>query len=63
MVSIPNDDQPAGIGVAKDRPNLLAAVNKAIADMIEDGTYAKIYKEWVGESVPTLPGPDFMPTR
>lgn len=63
VVSIPNEDQPAGIGVAKDRPNLLAAVNKAIADMIEDGTYAKIYKEWVGESVPTLPGPDFMPTR
>lgn len=63
VVSIPNTDQPAGIGVAKDRPNLLAAVNKAIADMIEDGTYAKIYKEWIGQDVPTLPGPDFVPTR
>ncbi|HMN85300.1 MAG TPA: ABC transporter substrate-binding protein [Bauldia sp.] len=63
VVSIPNTDQPAGIGVAKDRPNLLAAVNQAIADMIADGTYAKIYKEWIGEEVPDLPGPDFVPTR
>lgn len=63
VVSIPNTDQPAGIGVAKDRPNLLAAVNKAIGDMIEDGTYASIYKKWIGEDVPTVPGPDFVPAR
>lgn len=63
VVSIPNTDQPAGIGVAKDRPNLLAAVNKAVADMIADGTYGKIYQEWIGADVPKLPGPDFVPTR
>lgn len=63
VVAIPNTDQPAGIGVAKDRPQLLAAVNKAVADMIADGTYANIYKEWVGQDVPKLPGPDFVPTK
>lgn len=63
VVSIPNDDQPAGLGIAKDRPKLLAAVNKAVADMIADGTYAKIYKETIGGDVPKLPGPDFKPSR
>jgi len=63
VVSIPNDDQPAGLGIAKDRPKLLAAVNKAVADMIADGTYARIYKETIGGDVPNLPGPDFKPSR
>lgn len=63
IVSIPNTDQPAGIGVAKDRPNLLAAVNRTTAEMIADGTYDKIYRTWIGEEVPALPGPDFVPTR
>jgi ABC-type amino acid transport substrate-binding protein len=63
VVSIPNTDQPAGIGVAKDRPNLLAAVNKAIGQMIEDGSYGAIYKQWIGDSVPELPGADFKPTK
>lgn len=63
VVSIPNADQPAGIGVAKDRPNLLAAVDSATGELIANGTYAAIYQEWIGEDVPELPGPEFVPTR
>ncbi len=63
VVSIPNTDQPAGIGIAKDRPNLLAAVDKAIGKMIDDGEYAEIYKKWIGANVPTLPGADFKPAK
>lgn len=63
VISIPNTDQPAGIGVAKDRPMLLAAVNEAVGEMIEDGSYAAIYQEWIGADVPELPGADFQPSR
>jgi polar amino acid transport system substrate-binding protein len=63
VISIPNTDQPAGLGIAKDRPKLLAAVNDAINAMIEDGTYMQIYQNTLGGSAPQLPGPDFKPTR
>ncbi len=46
-------DQPLsnvqkGFPVKKGKPNLVRAMNKALADMIADGTYAKITKELVG---------------
>ena len=63
VVAIPNTDQPAGLGIAKDRPNLLKAVNEAIGAMIEDGTYKKIYADTLAGDAPTLPGADFKPTR
>ena len=41
---------PDGIAMAvsKDNPELLEKVNKAIADLKADGTYAKLYKKWFG---------------
>ena len=41
---------PDGIAMAisKDKPDQLAQVNKAIADLKADGTYAKLYKKWFG---------------
>ena len=40
----------AGIAtaVSKDKPELLEKVNKALADLKADGTYAKLYKKWFG---------------
>lgn len=38
-----------GIAVAKDNPELLKAINKALKEIKEDGTYDKIYKKWFGE--------------
>jgi len=38
-----------GIAVNKDNPALLEAINKALKEMKEDGTYDKIYKKWFGE--------------
>jgi polar amino acid transport system substrate-binding protein len=32
--------------VAQDRPELLAAINKAIAAMMTDGTYGKLFTKW-----------------
>ncbi len=41
------------LAFAKDTPNLLAAVNQAVADIIKDGTYEKIYaKYFPGAPVP-----------
>jgi len=35
-----------GIAVAKDRPDILAGINSALAAIIADGTYAKIYNKY-----------------
>lgn len=37
------------IAVAKDNPELLAAINEALAEMFEDGTYAEIFKKYFPE--------------
>jgi polar amino acid transport system substrate-binding protein len=43
------DPEPVGIAVRKDDPELKAALEKAIADLRADGTYAKISKTWFGD--------------
>ena len=35
-----------GIPIAKDRPELLAAFNKALASVMTDGTYGKLFTKW-----------------
>ena len=38
-----------GMGFAKDTPELVKAVNSALAAIKADGTYDKIFKTWFGE--------------
>ena len=38
-----------GIAVTQGHPELVEAMNEAIAEIIDDGTYAEIYAEWFGE--------------
>lgn len=38
--------EPYGIAINKGQENFLDAVNKALAEMVEDGTYDKIYEKW-----------------
>jgi len=54
---IPTGEQ-YGFGVSKDNPDLLAAINKALADLKADGTYDQIYAKWFG----TAPGGGTTPT-
>ncbi|MFZ3577226.1 transporter substrate-binding domain-containing protein [Virgibacillus sp. DJP39] len=35
-----------GMAVKKDSPEFVAKLNETLAEMIEDGTYEEIYKEW-----------------
>ncbi len=37
-----------GFAIAKDRPNLAKALNKALASMVEDGTYAEMTSDLIG---------------
>jgi ABC-type amino acid transport substrate-binding protein len=46
VAQVPGDPQPLGIGVGKNNPGLLAAVNRALADMKRDGTYAGLAQKW-----------------
>lgn len=41
-----------GLGFKKDNDALRVAVNKALADMKEDGTYTRIFKKWFKQDPP-----------
>jgi len=43
---IPHDPQPLGIGFDKNNPALLAAVNSALAEVKQDGAYARLARKW-----------------
>ena len=40
-----------GIAIRKDNPELKAAMQKALDEMMADGTYEKIAMEWVGSDI------------
>lgn len=39
----------------KDEAALMQKINAGLAQIIQDGTYRKIYKHWIGEEPPVLP--------
>lgn len=43
-------DEEYGIAVDPDKPDLLQAVNEALAGLIADGTYAELFEEWFPEA-------------
>jgi L-cystine transport system substrate-binding protein len=45
------DASASGLMFRKDSDTLVAEVNKALEEMIADGTYAKISEKWFGEDV------------
>jgi polar amino acid transport system substrate-binding protein len=54
VVEAIDTDEHYGLAFSKDNPELTAAVNDELAEIIADGTYEKIFKEWF----PDLPVPD-----
>jgi polar amino acid transport system substrate-binding protein len=46
-------DEPYGVGVQKDRPQMLAFVNGVIAQMKQNGRWSQIYDQWLGRFAPT----------
>lgn len=47
VAQIPTGEQ-YGFGVSKENPALTEAMNKALKELRDDGTYAEIYKKWFG---------------
>lgn len=55
VIGAPFTEEHYGIAVRKDCTALLDKVNKGLADVITDGTYAQIYAKYLGEE----PGAEF----
>lgn len=53
MVGEPIISSGSALAISKDHPEMLEAVNKAVAELKKDGTYAKLYKKWFGQEPPT----------
>jgi cystine transport system substrate-binding protein len=51
VAGAPFSRQESGVAIRKDNPELLAAINKAIAEMQKDGSLAKISEKWFGADV------------
>lgn len=54
LAEIPAPDAqafPAGIAIRENNPELAAAMQKALDDMMADGTYLKLANEWVGGDI------------
>jgi L-cystine transport system substrate-binding protein len=51
LVATSEDASQSGLMFRKDNNTLVDAVNKALTDMIDDGTYKKISEKWFGEDV------------
>jgi len=43
---IPSFDAPAGVAIAKDKPAFKAALDKAIKEAMQDGTWKQLYEKW-----------------
>jgi len=52
MVGDPILSSGSALAISKDHPETLEAVNKAVAELKKDGTYAKLYKKWFGQEPP-----------
>jgi ABC-type amino acid transport substrate-binding protein len=53
VVQAIDTEEVYGLALSKDNPELTAAVNAALQDLIDDGTYETIFKKWF----PDLPVP------
>ena len=54
LVGPPLSEEYYGIAVQPTKPELLDAVNKALAAMIADGTYEQLYLKWFGVKPPEM---------
>ncbi|MCB8883382.1 amino acid ABC transporter substrate-binding protein [Acidisoma cellulosilytica] len=59
-INIPSFDAPAGFVVRKGNPALLDAINKALHDAMQDGTWEKLYVKWFPGSPLT---PQYLPQK
>ncbi len=51
LVGEPLDNMDKGVAIRKEDSQLLADVNKALEEMFNDGTYARISTQWFGKDI------------
>ncbi len=49
LVGDPLTQEPYGAGIKKDSPEMVEFVNGAFTDLKDDGTWMKLYDEWIGK--------------
>lgn len=52
VVQVLETNEKYGIAISRDKPDLRVAINGALKEMMQDGTYARIYKTWFGTEPP-----------
>ena len=55
IVATEADADFSGVLLAKGKPELVEAINAALAEIKEDGTYEKIYQKWFDEKPEEIP--------
>lgn len=56
VVQVLETNEKYGIAISKDKPDLRVAINDALKKIMDDGTYATIYKTWFDTDPPfTVP--------
>lgn len=51
VVGTPVSDEPSGIGISKNSPDLVRFVNGALERIRADGTWTKSYDKWLGSAL------------
>lgn len=46
VVQVIETREQYGFAISKDKPDLRVAINEALTEIMEDGTYAQIYEKW-----------------
>ncbi|MGZ4144237.1 MAG: transporter substrate-binding domain-containing protein, partial [Actinomycetota bacterium] len=52
VVQIIKTQEEYGFAISKEKPDLRVAIDDALTKMMQDGTYATIYKKWFGTEPP-----------
>ncbi|MEU4362515.1 glutamate ABC transporter substrate-binding protein [Promicromonospora sp. NPDC023987] len=60
VVGDPVSDEPYGVGIPADQPDLVRFVNGVLEDMVDGGQWEESYERWLGDALgpaPTAPKP------
>lgn len=52
VVQVIETKEQYGFAISKDKPDLREAINQKLVEIMQDGTYARIYKAWFGTDPP-----------
>jgi polar amino acid transport system substrate-binding protein len=57
VIGDPASDEPSGVGVARDAPELVRFVNGVLEQIRADGSWQRSYNRWLAERLGPAPAP------